>query len=199
MVRRRKQDGEYRIVLIPIFAAVIVFFLVHGIFGALVPGSSIALSLVAACFIYFVSSKKVTQLNLQRDSAQTLSYHLPAPQAFSLVKKVVRTFRWGERKWQITDADETALTIRAVSEWKDYAFKDYKLLAPDGGLFRQVVLNVRVRQEFESGFANIEMAWMVNSPLVRSECDKLQNHTKSAIQQVLEDNQIDQSVKIEIL
>ena len=185
--------------LIPIALAVIVFLITLNILGPIMPGNSLTVSLIAGALIFIASRKRLEQIGFERDKTEIYTYNMPAPQAFSLIKKVLRTFRWGERKWQIADADETALTIRAVSEWKDYAFKDYKWLAPDGGLFRQVMLNVKVQQDLGTGLANIEMAWIVNSALTRGECDRLQDHTKVAIRQVLEDNQMDKSFKVEIL
>lgn len=175
--------------LIPLFFAIVAFVVAMAICGTLVPDSTLTISLFAAAAAFIASSRRIARINFDRDKPQMCIYRMPAPQAYSLIKEILRTFRWGKRKWFIQNANDNTLSIRAISEWDDYSFKEYKFLAPEGSLSRQVILEISSTVGSKPELANVELSWNIHSPLIRSECNGLQDFTKEAIKQVLEDSQ----------
>jgi hypothetical protein len=175
--------------LIPIFAATIVFFIALVILSVFIPGLSIFLAAVIAGFVYFGSIEKIKRLNRQRDSARVISYYLSGPQAYVLVENTLKAFRWRDRKWQLIESDEARLSMQFLSEWKEESFKGMKLLGPDAVLLRQVFLRIKIWQDEINNLTSVESFWNVNSPLHRAECNALQDRTRQAIDQVLSSNQ----------
>jgi hypothetical protein len=173
----------------PAIFALVAFCAVQIICAALNFGDGFMLSIIAAGAVFVMSYRQRALMELDRDKPELLTYRMPIHQAYSLTKEVLRTFRWGRRRWQITNANDTALSINAVSEWDDHSFKGNKLVAPEGTLFRQIILDVHVMPGSTPELANVELSWQVTSPVTRSECNSLQDYTKGAIKQVLEDNQ----------
>jgi len=106
--------------LIPLILAVVAFCIVQGVCMRIAIRSDLTVPIMAAVAVFIVSYCRQMLINFNRDKPEICSYKMQAPQAYALIKKVLETFRFGERKWQVADPDPIALSIRAISGWREY-------------------------------------------------------------------------------
>lgn len=166
----------------PFGYALITFFAIEFWFFSIdhaIPGFIV--SLVAACLVYFPLQEYVDKQNFEKDRPLTLTYQIPVPKAYAVIKKILRTFVIGERNWTLMDADKHGYNITAMCRWHDRSWRDFPLLAPDGMLFRQIILYIAIAKNSQTGLTDVQLHWSIDSPISRQECDALQYYTAQAI------------------
>lgn len=142
-----------------------------------------------AALVFFLYRRYQSKQDYLADNPPPASFRMPAPKAYATVKRTLKRFHWGERRWSIPDSDPTDLSIHAVSEWHDRSWKGHPHLAPDGSLPRKVVLDVQIAKNKTTGAAEVHMQWQVYSPITRSETNDLQRYTSEAILEALQEAQ----------
>jgi hypothetical protein len=112
--------------------------------------------------------------NWERDNPPKIYLKLPAPLVYAAVKKEIQRLRLGEYHFQLVECDPTMLSLRAVCEWRDRSFRAHPLFAPQGYVFGQVLLDVQVCSDRESGMTSLELGWWVIDWPYRAKANLLQ-------------------------
>ena len=160
----------------PLDAVLLSFFGTEGVFVFL-GGDPIA-GFIPACMVaswaFCVAEKHERKLNEERDNPPIQSYDLPAPQAFSVVKKILQTFRHEERRWNLPYIDRSAYSLTAISEWRNKKESD-----PDSERsgFKQVTLELTIRRDQLDSRAALQLRWSIFSYGDRTECEVLRSLT----------------------
>src|ERR1700677_5313348 len=76
-------------------------------------------AIIGAIAVYFFAAKREATQNERTDNPPIEQFKLPAPNAYAIIKRVLRNFRYGERAWQITDDLRDTYEITYISKWKD--------------------------------------------------------------------------------
>lgn len=142
----------------------------------------------AAIAVFIISQRWKALINNNRDKPETFSYKMSALQAYALIKGALETFKSSERKWQIEYCDPKALSIMAVSEWREYAAwaRPKGLIGSGRYLSRQVFLDIQVFPP-DTNSTNVELSRKITAEFSREECDKLQDLTREAIKKALQE------------
>ncbi|MBS1993478.1 MAG: hypothetical protein JSS83_23345 [Cyanobacteria bacterium SZAS LIN-3] len=122
------------------------------------------------------------------DSPERMYFRMPAPRLYALVKKVIFRFRLMEYHFQVVEADSTTLSLRTVCEWRDRTFRTMPLLAPEGYVFSQVILDVQVGSDRERG-SFLELSWIVLDGPLRAKGNLIQATLTRSIHEALADVQ----------
>jgi len=144
-------------------------------------------AIIIAAVSYWVAADTEQKLHTSLDRPAIETYDLPVTRAYAVIKKVLKTFRYGERGWRMPHDEKNSYSITAISEWKDYSMKDYKIVAPEGYLFRQVILQIALRRNSQTKLTELGMKWTIESPIGRGECNELQTYTTNAIRKALKE------------
>ena len=144
-------------------------------------------AIITACFCYWISSKKEQNLHAFLDNPAITTFDIPVTRAYAIIKRVLKTFNFGEHSWRLQHDERNNYSITAICQWKDYSMKDHKLLVLDGYLFRQVVLQIALRRNGETKLTELGMRWTIESPMGRGECNALQAYTTIAVKKALRD------------
>ncbi len=144
-------------------------------------------AIVSAGIVYWLAANKEQKIHELLDSPSIETYDLPVGQAYAVIKKTLRTFSHKERDWKIIHDEKSNYSITAKSQWRDHSMKDHKIVAPDGYLTRQMILQIALRRNSQTRLAELGMKWTMVSPLGRAECDEFQAYTTAAIRSALKD------------
>ena len=142
-------------------------------------------AIITAGFCHWVSAEKEQRLHAFLDNPAIVTFDIPITRAYASIKRVLKTFNFGERSWRLLHDERNNYSITAICQWKDYSMKDHKILVPDGYLFRQVILQVALRRNGETKLTEVGMRWTIESPMGRGECNELQAYTTVAVKKAL--------------
>jgi hypothetical protein len=70
---------------------------------------------VVAAFAFLVTERHEQEITATKDNPPSQSYALAAPQVFSIVKKILQTVRYEDRRWNIFSIEKASYTLTAVS------------------------------------------------------------------------------------
>lgn len=155
---------------------------------------NLSLGLFSSAIIYLLATLYESQKNAKQDHPANIFYELPAPEVFSIVLSSLKTFRMGERRWNISEVDRNNYSIIAFSEWHDRSWREYKYLVPDELTFRQIKLQLAIRQQ-KLRQTELRIIWSVVSPLTRAECNALQDCTSGSIHNALRNAEVNRTKK----
>lgn len=170
----------------PLNAVLISFIGAESIF-MLLGGDPIA-GFVPACLIaswaFVIANKHERKHNGERDNPPAQTYDLPAPQAFSVAKKILQTFRHEERRWHLPYVDRSTYSLTAISEWRNKTESD-----PDSERsgFKQVTLELVIRRQPLSSRVTVQLHWSVVSYGDRLECEVLRSLTTFSLMVALKE------------
>lgn len=160
----------------PLNAVLLSFIGAEGIF-MLLGGDPIA-GFIPACLIgvwaFGIANKHERKVTEEKDNPPAQTYELPAPQAFSVAKKVFQTFRHEDRRWNLPYTERSTYSFTAISEWRNK-----KESNPDSERsgFKQVILELVIRREQSSSRVEVQLHWSVVSHGDRLECEVLRSLT----------------------
>ncbi len=142
-------------------------------------------SVFAGVLAYWFTASREQKIKLLLDHPALESYDMPIKDAYATVKKVLKTFHYGKRRWRLEHLEKSTYSMAAVSEWQDHSWKDHKILVPDGCLERKIILQLAFRRNCETKLTELGMKWHIDSPLGRAECNDVQAYTTDAIRTAL--------------
>lgn len=142
------------------------------------PVASLIPACLAATWACSVACKHKRKLQDETDNPPVRTYDLPAPQAFSVVKKILQTFRYEQRRWNLPYVDRSTYSLIAISEWRDRTESD-----PDSdraGL-KQITLQLDIRRDQPTSRTQVQLRWSIVSYGDRTECEALQSLTSFSL------------------
>lgn len=107
-------------------------------------------------------------------------YEIPMPQAIALVKRVIKTYYNGSRRWRLTYDDRMTGEIQASMTFFDDSYSDMRWLVPSGKVERIINLRAHVMTSDELG-TRVQLNWAVESPLSRTDCNQIIHETTTLI------------------
>jgi hypothetical protein len=109
----------------------------------------------------------------------------PPPRVYAAIRKALTGFYLGEYHYRIVTADPTQLNLRAVMEWRERKPRELSLLYPQGYEFHQLVLDVQVGIDTESGKSKVLFKWTSHGFLKPARMHLVQKATKQMLQEEL--------------
>jgi hypothetical protein len=107
-------------------------------------------------------------------------YRVSTPRAFGLIKRVLKSYYDGNRRWRINYDDRLTGEIHASMHFVDDSYSDMKWLAPKGRVERTINLQIFLTDQKKHGTV-IELYWTVDSPLSRADCNLIIRDTSADI------------------
>lgn len=156
-------------------ATIFSFLAVEGVFALCGDPCGGFIPALIAGVIGFRYAYKAEQIeNEKTDHPPAHSYNLPMPMMFAQLKKILKIFRYGERRWNVVHAERSTYSLTAISEWKE----DNE----DGDpYFQQVFLDISLVRNQEKDLTDLVINWSISATGSRLHCELLQAYTTFTI------------------
>ena len=173
----------------PLGVAILTFFGVELLVALTIQNLEVGFfpAVIIAGISYWMIAQREQTTHESLDSPAIETYDLPVTQAYAIVKKTLKNFSYGDREWKIPYDEKSSYSLTAISKWKDYSFKDNKIVVPEGYLSRKVILQVALRRNSKTKLTELGMKWTIESAMGRGECNELQAYTTEAIREALKE------------
>lgn len=155
---------------------------VHNLEAGFIP------ALVVAFVVAIGTTVVQARYDLIRDNPDPLEYRVEAPLAIARIKRVLRTYYSGRRRWTINYEDRDSGEIQASMFLVDETFSEMTWLVPSGRVEKTINAEIRVSSG-RGGVSRVTIVFAVDASYSRSDCNEVIDETLDQIEEALLDAQ----------